>query len=274
MAEEPEASALTARRAAQHVRLSSADDAYEHLYILSLRESRPQAGDRGVWFRSKASPQQVSLSGTGVAPSVTLSSASLGFANQTVGTASAAQNVTLSNVGNATLTITSLSITGPDSSNFVQINNCPPALSAGANCVISVSFAPVSAGSRTASVTIQDDAAGSPQAISLAGTALSAAATIFPATIAFPGQLVGTASPAAAVTVRNSGDGVLVLSRISFGGANAADFSETDNCGANVSSGASCTVNVVFKPAAAGPRIGVMNVNDNVPGSPQTVALT
>src|SRR5260370_41672423 len=35
MAEEPEASALTARRAAQHVRLSSADDACEHLYILT-----------------------------------------------------------------------------------------------------------------------------------------------------------------------------------------------------------------------------------------------
>jgi len=33
MAEDPEASALTARRAAQHVRLSSADDAYEHLCI-------------------------------------------------------------------------------------------------------------------------------------------------------------------------------------------------------------------------------------------------
>ena len=39
MAEEPEASALTARRAAQHFRLSSADDAYEHLYILTLRRS-------------------------------------------------------------------------------------------------------------------------------------------------------------------------------------------------------------------------------------------
>jgi len=39
MAEEPEASALTARRAAQHFRLSSADDAYEHLYILTIRPS-------------------------------------------------------------------------------------------------------------------------------------------------------------------------------------------------------------------------------------------
>ena len=39
MTEKPEASVLTARRAAQHVRLSSADDAYEHLYILTIRPS-------------------------------------------------------------------------------------------------------------------------------------------------------------------------------------------------------------------------------------------
>jgi len=39
MTEEPEASALTARRAAQHLRLSSADDAYEHLCILTLLSS-------------------------------------------------------------------------------------------------------------------------------------------------------------------------------------------------------------------------------------------
>src|ERR1700704_4913290 len=39
MAEEPEVSVLTARRAAQHVRLSSADDAYEHLGILPLLPS-------------------------------------------------------------------------------------------------------------------------------------------------------------------------------------------------------------------------------------------
>src|SRR5690348_13397365 len=39
MTEKPEASVLTARRAAQHVRLSSADDACEHLYILTVRSS-------------------------------------------------------------------------------------------------------------------------------------------------------------------------------------------------------------------------------------------
>ncbi|SRR6266576_6445500 len=48
MTEKPEASVLTARRAAQLVRLSSADDACEHLYILivrsSLGPSPPNAG--------------------------------------------------------------------------------------------------------------------------------------------------------------------------------------------------------------------------------------
>src|SRR2546426_10524243 len=48
MTEKPEASVLTARRATQHFRLSSADDACEHLYILivrsSLGPSPPNAG--------------------------------------------------------------------------------------------------------------------------------------------------------------------------------------------------------------------------------------
>src|SRR5207253_11341091 len=39
MTENPEASVLTARRAPQHVRLFSADDAYEHLCILTLLPS-------------------------------------------------------------------------------------------------------------------------------------------------------------------------------------------------------------------------------------------
>ena len=39
MTEDPEASVLTAKRAAQHVRLSRANDAYEHLCILTLLPS-------------------------------------------------------------------------------------------------------------------------------------------------------------------------------------------------------------------------------------------
>src|ERR1035437_9396876 len=39
MTKDPEASVLTARRATQHVRLSSSDDAYKHLCILTLLPS-------------------------------------------------------------------------------------------------------------------------------------------------------------------------------------------------------------------------------------------
>jgi len=39
MTENPEASVLTAKRAPQHIRLSRANDAYEHLCILTLLPS-------------------------------------------------------------------------------------------------------------------------------------------------------------------------------------------------------------------------------------------
>ena len=55
MTEDSEASVLTARRAAQHFRLSSRDDAYEHLYILTIRPSLgpspPNAGRYTVTSR-------------------------------------------------------------------------------------------------------------------------------------------------------------------------------------------------------------------------------
>jgi hypothetical protein len=55
MTEKPEASVLTARRAAQHFRLSSRHDACEHLYILTLRSSLgpspPNAGRHTVASR-------------------------------------------------------------------------------------------------------------------------------------------------------------------------------------------------------------------------------
>src|SRR5207249_12185894 len=72
---------------------------------------------------ASGSPQTASLSGTGVA-SVTLSPTSLTFTSQNVGTTSAPQAVTLSNSGSAALSVSSSAITGADSGEFAQTNNC------------------------------------------------------------------------------------------------------------------------------------------------------
>lgn len=74
--------------------------------------------------------------------------------------------MTLTNTGNASLSITGISATG----DFAETNTCGGAVLAGANCTISVTFTPTAAGSRTGSVTIADNAAGSPHTINATGT--------------------------------------------------------------------------------------------------------
>src|SRR5207249_4739455 len=103
-------------------------------------------------------------------PVVRLSPSSLGFPNEIVGTTSAAQAVTLSNIGSATLNISSIAITGANSGDFGQTNNCGTSVAAGAQCTINVTFTPTASGTRSASLSVTDNASGSPQAVSLTGT--------------------------------------------------------------------------------------------------------
>ena len=118
------------------------------------------------------SPQVISLSGRGMTgPGAGLAPAALTFAGGLIGTAST-QITTLTNTGNAPLTISNFAISGANSGDFAQTNTCPASstnLAVGASCTISVTFTPSVAGNRTASVSITDDASGSPQSIPLTG---------------------------------------------------------------------------------------------------------
>jgi hypothetical protein len=110
----------------------------------------------------------VSLSGTGFtpAPAVSLSTISLSFSPRLVGTTSAPQPVALTNTGNASLNISSITASLP----FAQTNNCPAVLAAAGNCTINVTFQPIVSGNATGTLTIVDNASGSPHTISLNGT--------------------------------------------------------------------------------------------------------
>jgi hypothetical protein len=107
---------------------------------------------------------------TGNGPVANLSAASLSFGSQTVGTTSGAETVTLNNTGKAALSITSIAVTGTDASNFAQTNTCGSSVALGANCTIAVMFTPTALGTRTASLSISDNASGSPQTVALSGT--------------------------------------------------------------------------------------------------------
>ncbi|MBI3402017.1 MAG: choice-of-anchor D domain-containing protein [Acidobacteria bacterium] len=102
----------------------------------------------------------------GAAAGIALFPSSLTFDMQVVGTTAPAQLVSISNPGADALSITTISASG----DFAQTNNCGTSLDPGASCTVSVTFAPVTVGARTGSLSIIDSAAGSPHTVSLAGT--------------------------------------------------------------------------------------------------------
>jgi hypothetical protein len=83
---------------------------------------------------------------------VTLFPLHLDFGSVQVGTASSTQVSILSNETSAALAITSISVTGANSGDFSQTDNCPSSLSAGSNCSITVTFTPSTDGNRSATV--------------------------------------------------------------------------------------------------------------------------
>ena len=212
------------------------------------------------------SPQTVALTGTGVAPAVTLSASTLSFAQQVVGSTSATQTVMLTNTGNAALTIASITTTG----DFAQTNNCGSSQPAGGGiCYISVTFTPTATGTRTGTLLITDNASGSPQTVTLTGTGTPPVA-LSATTLSFAQQAVGLTSAAQTVMLTNAGQTALKLASIAASG----DFAETNTCGSSLAAGTMCNIAVTFTPTAAGTRTGTLTITDNAMGSPQTVALT
>lgn len=78
--------------------------------------------------------------------------------------------VTLENGGTGTMVLSGNQIIGPNASEFtVHSSTCGSTLAANASCQINIVFAPRAGGSRTATLSIGDNALGSPQTIPLSG---------------------------------------------------------------------------------------------------------
>ncbi len=126
-----------------------------------------------VSTNESGSPQSVNLSGTGTAPLVTFLPGSVSFATSIpVGGNSAATTVTVTNAGTAPLNISGVAIAGTNPGDFKLASNAcaTVTLQASQSCNVSVTFAPQAVGTRTATLTVSDNAVESPQGINLSGT--------------------------------------------------------------------------------------------------------
>ena len=225
-------------------------------------------------FTDAAGTQSVALSGSGLAaPTDLLSPTSLTFTGTVIGQLSAAQTVTLTNDGGVMLTSISVSVGGTNATAFQATNLCTANLGANSSCTISVQFNPTAAGSQTGTLTISSSAADSPKTVSLSGTGLLPPALgVSPSSLSFTGQQVGQATSPQTLTVTNTGGVALANIGFQITGLSAASFSYgSTTCGVTLAVGNSCTVQMIFTPAAGGGSTASLVVSSSTVG---TAAVT
>ena len=117
----------------------------------------------------------VSLSGTGVSPDINVTPASINFGNQTVGTNSSQQTVTIQNTGNAALTVSDIAFTGGNPGDFTFTGiTLPASIPAGNQAQFGVTFSPSATSTRNTTMVITSSDADEPTTnISLSGTGVA-----------------------------------------------------------------------------------------------------
>jgi len=219
----------------------------------------------------------VPLSGTVAvaAPAVTASPSAVAFGTQTIGAPAATQTVTLENKGNVALALNGIAVSGAAT---VAIANktCGASLAVGANCTVTLSFAPATAGAAAATLAVTSNAA--PLQVTISGTGTTAPvakpALSEAGPVAFADTQVGKSAAAHTITLSNGGTAALKIASLVLDGAQATDFVLAGTCAANasVAASASCTIDVGFKPTAAGQRVGTLVLMTDA-GTQFTVAL-
>ena len=201
------------------------------------------------------------------ASAVALSPFFVDFGSILVNTPSSPQTVVLRNMGSAALNISSKTASG----DFAETDDCGSSVPAASLCTFTITFTPTAVGPRSGTLTIVDDAQGSPHSASLSGlgTGASSSLALAPSSLVFSSSPVGSGSASQTLTVSNLGNSAVVINGIRMTG----DFGSTGtNCG-NLAPNATCTVQVSFVPTAAGPRTGSLQLTD-VSGNSQTILLS
>src|SRR5207248_2794250 len=137
-----------------------------------------------------------------------LAPTSLDFGNQLLATTSAPMTVTLTNTGAAALTINSFAASSDFAATSTGASACPtsPAtLAAGANCTINVTFTPTASGARTGTLSLTDNAGGSPQIMSLSGNGTAPEIGRASCREGVGNQVVATTSTTKTVNMTNTG---------------------------------------------------------------------
>ncbi len=151
----------------------------------------PRAGSLRIHHNGPEAVTQLELAGTGVAPEIRLSSSSVNFGSQLVGTESEPQDIALTNPGTASLELSGISAHG----DFIQSNDCPASIPVNGGCTITITFAPQSAGDHAGGLAVTNGLPEETMNATLAGSGTDFTLT------ALPGEAVVSAGESAIYTL-------------------------------------------------------------------------
>jgi formylglycine-generating enzyme required for sulfatase activity/sugar lactone lactonase YvrE len=244
-------------------------DAQGFLYIADTGNHRIRRVSPGESVQPAPSPGPVTPPGPSPVianPVLSLSSSSLALGDVTVGQSKTVE-FSVSNTGNAPLIVNTITVAGADASQFTAT----PAsftIAAGGTQTLTVTFAPASGGTKSASLSIVHNAAGSPAVVSLrgVGTVLTVPKIeIFPTTLNLGAVIVGQ-TKSATIEISNIGGGTLRVANIVF---SSPDFS-IEATSFSLGAGQKKTLIITFIPSRAA------NINEtlDIPSDDPEARLT
>jgi hypothetical protein len=206
--------------------------------------------------------QAAKLSGTGIGADISFSAGQLVFSGVPVFVVSQPQTLTVSNHGESTLEL-KYQVTGP----FAATGTCGSTVAVGASCSLQVTFNPIVAGPSSGSIIFTDNAAASPQSVTLSGIAGTPAAYL-PTSIVFPTVIANTTATES-VDLVNNGTAYLTVSAVSITGP----FTQSNNCIGTIAAGKLCTVTITFAASTVSAS-GSLTFTDTAAGGSQTVPVS
>jgi hypothetical protein len=220
-------------------------------------------------FATNAGEASAELTGTGLAPALSVSASTLDFGEVTAG-ASLMRTLTVTNTGNAVLAISAQTIGGSNASEFSIQKLSAASIDSGASQTVELRFSPSSVGGKTATFTIaSNDPSQANRQVALAGRGTSGTQPriAVAASVEF-GNLAAGAAVTRDVGIRDVGTASLSITAQTVQGAG---FSIEQNAATGIPAGDSSSARLRFSPATTGDYSGTFSIASSDPSAPTTV---
>ncbi|MEE2777049.1 MAG: choice-of-anchor D domain-containing protein [Acidobacteriota bacterium] len=235
----------------------------------------PHEIDLVVASNAPNSPFRLPIRGQAVQPELVATPTSLDFPALLAGEASERRQIRLRNSGTSALSLGKLFVPGNEF--FKRDDGCSQSeLPPGAECELTIEFAPKKAGTRRQALSVPSDAPGAPHDISLVGEATSPVPTLVVSEEAldFGTRRADAGTQTDRLTLRNAGTGTLRITSIQMSDSNAFAFEPGQCEGARLAQNDECHVGISFLASEEGSFSARVRLSSNASHGAIDVDLT